>query len=244
MGQTKSYSAAMKLSQRSRWLAAELLVVVIGVLIALAIDEWRGNVEDAELANEYVYQLIADLRSTETQMVNAVDGNAAAEAATKALVTAFERRESMTLVMIQQLLEESQYFDNPVPVLGAAEALVSTGDLRLIGNATTRSAITSYLSRSRDYWLVPLYQYEELHRNLTLRLGILVQQSDTSNQDDGERAHKDAGMDVAGFFSNREAYAVALNLARTKNDMSRYRESVAVDSAQLRRSLESPGPKE
>jgi len=228
--------------QRSRWLAAELLVVVIGVLIALAIDEWRGTVENAESANEYLHQLIADLRSTEAQMNDVEDYNAAREAATKALVAAFEGRESVTLAEIQTLLAYSGGFDNPVPVLGAAEALVSTGDLRLIGSAATKSAISNYVSRSRDYFLIPLYQYEEEHRDLSLRLRILAQQSGISTQNNGEHSNREATSSVAEFLSNAEAHAVTIALDDNKYGMSWYRDSVAAESAELRLSLESLVP--
>jgi len=46
-------------------LAIEILVVIIGILIALGIDEWREDVEDAKVVREYIHQVIADLRATE-----------------------------------------------------------------------------------------------------------------------------------------------------------------------------------
>ena len=224
--------------RRSRWLAAELLVIVVGVLVALAIDEWRENVEDARTAAEYLHQLVADLESTERQMIDAGEVNGVSESATRKLVAAFEGRESTLLSDVRQLLTEVEVFDNPVPVLGAAEALMSTGDLRLIGDATTRLEITSYLSRSRDYFLVPLYQHEEVHRDLILQLYKLAQQYGISPQDSGGHAHGGKESDVSSFLASSEAYAVTLRLAKIKSDMAWYRQSVGADSSKMRQSLE------
>ena len=43
----------------------EIAVIVLGVLIALAVDEWRNGVDDRQLEREYVARLIQDLKRTE-----------------------------------------------------------------------------------------------------------------------------------------------------------------------------------
>jgi hypothetical protein len=41
---------------------AEILIIVVGVLIALAVDEWRANIASDRLANQYMERLRDDLR--------------------------------------------------------------------------------------------------------------------------------------------------------------------------------------
>lgn len=69
--------------KRFQWIAAELLVIVPGVLIALAIDELRQSAEDTASANEYLRQLVTDLRSTEKAMAEVSDRNALSELASQ-----------------------------------------------------------------------------------------------------------------------------------------------------------------
>lgn len=43
-------------------LAAELVTIVLGVLIALAFDDWRQGREEIKIANEHLYDITAELR--------------------------------------------------------------------------------------------------------------------------------------------------------------------------------------
>jgi len=229
---------------RSRWFLAELIIIIAGVLIALAIDEWRSKIEDANLELEYLNQLIIDLRVTEAKMAAATASNAVADNAAKQLVAAFEDSGLAELVLVRQWLSEIRYVDNPVPVLGTAEALVSTGDLRLVRNPGTRSEITQYLSRSRDFWLVPLYQLEERHRHLGFQIlalaemhGILPRHRSGLFQDTSEQESK---AYTVAFLAQSEAYSLVAELADIKDSMSSFRKSMSAEATRLRESLEAP----
>jgi len=229
-------------SERSRWLLAELVIIIAGVLIALAIDEWRGKIEDANLEREYLTQLIVDLRVTEEKMAAAETSNAASETAAKQFVATFENSEPVQLDVVRQWLSEFMYVDNPVPVLGTAEALVSTGDLRLVRNPSTRSEITQYLSRSRDYWLVPLYQLEERHRYFGFQIQALAEMHGISPRHRSgllrDTSEQEAEADTTEFFAQSQVYSLAVELADIKDSMSRFRKAMSEEATELRESLE------
>ena len=46
----------------ARWLG-EFMVIVVGVLVALAVDEWRGSVAQAAEERALLVQLLDDVRS-------------------------------------------------------------------------------------------------------------------------------------------------------------------------------------
>jgi hypothetical protein len=50
----------VRMGRQSRWFVAELIVIVVGVLVALGIDEWRENLDNAALEKQYLSQLIND----------------------------------------------------------------------------------------------------------------------------------------------------------------------------------------
>jgi len=234
-------AAPSRYAERSQWLLAELVIIIAGVLIALAIDEWRGKVEDANLEREYLTQLIIDLRVTEEKMAAAETSNAVSETAAKQFVAAFEDSELVELDMVRQWLSEIRYVDNPVPVLGTAEALVSTGDLRLVRNPNTRSEITQYLSRSRDFWLVPLYQLEERHRYLGFQIQALAEIHGISPRHRSgllrDTSEQEAEADTAEFFAQSQAYSLVAELADIKDSMSSFRKSISAEATELRESL-------
>ena len=107
-------------------LALEVFVVIIGILIALGIDEWREDVEDAKIVREYIHQLIGDLRATEQLVADNAQFNDAGDTAAIQLLTLFGGEESVEPEEISELFRGASNFSNPVPVLGTVEAMVVT----------------------------------------------------------------------------------------------------------------------
>ena len=219
-------------------LALEMFVVIIGILIALGIDEWREDVEDAKVVREYMHQVITDLRATEQLVADRAQLNDAGDAAAIQLLTLFGGDESVEPEEISELFRGASNFSNPVPVLGTVEAIVATGDLRLVSDPVIRSKITRYLSTSRDYFLVPIYSNEDRHltniQNLAeimIRYGIPLR----SPEDQSRIIHV---PNVKGFLTDAEAYAGVLSISASRSSFQRYRTSIAAQAAALRESLE------
>lgn len=226
------------LGGRSQWFLTELVVIVAGILIALAIDEWRENNERRKAESEYLHQLVVDLRATEERMEAAIVNNAASENATTRLVAVFEGAETVEADSIAKLLGEMVSYNNPVPILGTIAALVSTGDLALIRSASARSDITDYLSQTNDYHLKPLYQFEERYREAYYRLLNLAAIHGISPTNRSGPYHTQNDADVMGFLANAEAYAELMRFRDLKlGDFVYYRKSVQDHSKRLRESL-------
>lgn len=223
-------------------LIAELVIVVVGILIALGIDEWREEIADSELEKDYLEQLIVDLEETERKMANASQAqfNTASQAATESLLAAFENPEVAEPDRINELLFEMSIFGNPVPVLGTFEALVSTGGLKLVRKAEIRSAITSYHSLVRDFYLVPLYQDEarfKVHYSQLTRIAIAYGLTPRGGD---PKHHRNIERDITGFLTDSDAYAECIFLAETRSGaFATYRNRVAANAKELRQLLES-----
>lgn len=223
-------------------LIAELFIVVAGILIALGIDEWRAKIADTDLEKIYLEQLIADLEETERKMANASQHQVTkvGQAAAESLLTAFENPEVAELDRINQLLIEMAGFSNPVPVLGTFEALIATGDLKLIRNAEIRSAITLYLSRARDFYLVPLYQYEDDYHDHLFRLTRIALAYGLTPPGRESKRRRNIDPDIRGFLVDTDAYAEIVFLARTRRGaFANYRTRVAANAKELRQLLKS-----
>ncbi len=223
-------------------LFAEVIIIVAGVLIALGIDEWREDIANADLENIYLEQLIADLEETERKMARASQHQVTkvGQAAAESLLTAFENPELAELDRINQLLIEMAGFNNPVPVLGTFEALVATGDLQLIRNAEIRSAVTLYLSRTRDFYLVPLYQYEDGYHDHLFRLTRIALAYGLTPPGRESKRRRNIEPDIKGFLADTDAYAEIVFLAGTRRGaFANYRTRVAANAKELRQLLES-----
>ena len=226
-----------KLSGQTRVVILELVLIVAGILIALAIDQWREGIDEAKRADVFLHQLVSDLVSTEDQMAAAADRTLQSEQFAEYIVHSFESGEFPDIEELREWLARIEHVDNPVPVLGTAEALVSTGDLRHIVQVEARSNITSYLSRSRDFWLVPLYQLEEFHAHLYHELLTVADEYGITPGYRKGRFDGAEDQDVNGFFTSSRAYTVASKLSETKQSMVGYRSGMAQEARELKESL-------
>ena len=223
----------ISLGQRSRWFVAEFVVIIVGVLVALAIDEWRDTLQAEEREQEYLQQLAADLQTTQDMFAGAAEDNAQSESAARRLVEIFENDADVEIDEVRRLLTEARYFNNPVPILGTAEALVSTGDLRLIGNPRIRSELTRYLSRSRDFWLFPLYQMEEQHRNIYMNIILLAQRYGITPAREQGPAAQVGNPDLEGFLADSDAYVYVARYARLKSGVASMRDAMSEEAGEL-----------
>jgi hypothetical protein len=74
-----------------RWFLAEFIVVVSGILVALAAQAWYGSARDARLERGYVQQLISDLDGTLQQLQLAVSEDSLRATANLRFVEALHR---------------------------------------------------------------------------------------------------------------------------------------------------------
>ncbi|NNF57051.1 MAG: hypothetical protein HKN04_02315 [Rhodothermaceae bacterium] len=154
---TRPWTILGRLSKAVReqnWFAValELGIVVLGVVIGFQVTAWGQARSDAAREQTYLRQLAADLLATQ-QVVARVDSvQALPDRATKQLLRAFYASEAPPVDSASKWLLQSYEFDVARPVLGTAQALVSTGDLNLLRNDSLRSAITAYIDRNE--WAV------------------------------------------------------------------------------------------
>ena len=165
--------AALDWRSKSRWLGAEYLVVVLGVLTAVAINAWWGDRQDRAREEVYLRQLLADLRETE-RAVDEVDAQMDLyEHAPRRLAQAYylsdlPPRDSLVAWGLRIFTYRTLR-----PVLGTAEALVSTGDLALVRDDSLRIAISAYLDGTRGA-VTSIIAHDDQMRRLTSEFALAV----------------------------------------------------------------------
>ncbi len=170
-------------------------------------------------------------------MAEASQPSMASLAATQLLLEAFENPQVANLDQINKLLIEMAPYNNPVPVLGTVEALVSTGDLQLIRSSETRSAITRYISRTRDFHLIPLYQFEDYYRNYYFRISKIAVEYGLTPRGRESEHRRNTEPDIGGFLAKAEAYANTVFFAQTKGEFKFYRNAVTTEAEEFRQLL-------
>ena len=125
------------------------MAVVAGILIALAIQSWADGRDDRASEREYLRELQADLRETERMVMRGDSVHRTRDRAGVMLLHAFFTPERPPADSLLIWAITATWFETPRPILGTAEALVSTGDLALLRDLDLRTAVTAYLEESR-----------------------------------------------------------------------------------------------
>ena len=205
---------------RLRWFAAEFLVVVTGVLVALGLQAFYERSQDRRRETAYLQQLAAELRATEATMITADSFTASGDRAGVMLLRAYRAPSPPDSILVW--LNGVGRFSFHLPVTGTAEALVSSGDLRLIENDSLRGAITSYVGNLRpilqtlrdatETWQRSIYDLGgivDLNEAAVLipeRASVKLRDS-TYTPLPPAPARPGFGIDTDQLLSNRSAYA-------------------------------------
>lgn len=146
--------AGMKTWKR---LAAEFVVIVVGVLVALAFDQWRETLAEQRQGDFYLEALEGDLRADSTALEAAVVRARAVQAS----LVRFEEILGMDHVdvdpdSVARFVTSSTVANiDPSFATGTMRGLTASGDSRLLQDLGLRSQVLDYLSytESASGWL-------------------------------------------------------------------------------------------
>lgn len=137
--------------RRQDWVtvAVEVSIVVLGVVIGFQVTAWGQERSDRARERGHLHQLAADLRET-VRLVHAADSSRyESERAAGLLWDAFYAPEPPPRDSLLAWRAHASFSGSTYPVLGTAEALVSSGEIALMRDDTLRTAILAYLQDAR-----------------------------------------------------------------------------------------------
>ncbi len=133
-----------------RWFAAEIAVVVVGVLIALALNAWwqarqaaAGEESYLTLISRDLGQMMGELDELRTFEENQVQGGFSAYQAISSEDRSARNMAIISEVMSRLTLRRTMRLTNP-----AYQDLLSTGNLQLIRNRELRDGIVSFYEKT------------------------------------------------------------------------------------------------
>jgi hypothetical protein len=241
--------------ERIRWLAAELTIIVVGILVALAIQSRVDARDDRAREQEYLRQLRADLRETERLVMRDDSVHRVRDRSGVMLLHAFftPERPPRDSVLIWAI--NSTWYEPRRPVLGTADALIATGDLRLLEDDGLRAAVTAYLAENRtltaeqlaaeEVWMRASQQLSgALDFSEGLELLVRSPQDSLAVADPlfylpAGRRRRPFPVDVDAFLSNRDAYDGVANMYWGKKNMAQLRATMLQSARALRKRVEA-----
>jgi hypothetical protein len=242
--------------REQNWFAVvlEICIVVLGVVIGFQVTAWGQARGDRAQEQVYLRQLAADLRATEEGIARADSGALGTDRSGARLLRAFYLPERPPRDSLLAWFSGTWRVATARPTLGTAEALVATGDLRLLRNDSLRTAVTTYLNESQRM----LHDYNSSVEDWKNALGIVEGWTDMAEalayripqtvRDSLDReeplwpypatiASNPFALDIEAFLSDKTAAQAVTEMHNTKNSMrvirSRMRESAVTLRGQV-----------
>ena len=235
--------------------ALELVIVVVGVVIGFQVTAWGQARSDRAKEQTYLRQLSRDLAETERRADDLARTMVPLERAPRRLAQAHflpvpPPRDSV----VAWAIVAPVYWEIS-PVLGTAEALVSTGDIGLIRDDSLRIAITAYLDKARedvrgwDGWKnVLLRQTDEYGVDAPLAL-IFAEVFGPDALDSLDRADDWMALappgvalpafDTDAFVRDEQVHRLMVRIAMAKDNMAINRREIGQYAAALREEVEA-----
>lgn len=133
-----------------RWFAAEFLVVVSGVLVALALNAWWSGQQSAAQEEVYLLQLAEELAQAETRFERSLDNTTNQLHTIQSLLIAFTAPDAADPDSIQLWLAQAGFHNVPFLSLGVARGLAS-GDISVVRDDSIRTALFGFLELAGQY---------------------------------------------------------------------------------------------
>jgi hypothetical protein len=134
---------------RIKWaqLVLELIVVVGGILIALGIDSWAAERQEAELEEAFLQQLHDDLGRAEVQLADQLASTEAAERFTLNLLEVARGERTPPNDTLAAWLIRAMWFSDPRPTVSTAQALAESENLYILRSPGLRTAVVTLIDR-------------------------------------------------------------------------------------------------
>ncbi|MEQ9401614.1 MAG: hypothetical protein RJQ04_20785 [Longimicrobiales bacterium] len=123
---------------------SELLIVVTGVLIALAADGWVDSRADRALERQYIAGVMRDLQSDTAQIREAIALSDRRAASARDVLAEIEGETRLSPDELAIAVEESMWFNFPAYSRETITDLMSTGNLRLVRDSHLRQRLSEY----------------------------------------------------------------------------------------------------
>ena len=164
------------MGKRLRSGVGELLVIVLGVLIALGVDSWRSGLQDRASEADYLASLLHDLRtdSLEYEAVSTVLRRAQFYTGQTLALTSPGPAATNNLQGAAASLFCASFLPIPVVSRETLEDLLATGTLQLLRNRNLRTAFLRYHARadSELQWVDEYRSNQQHYRELLAQLRV------------------------------------------------------------------------
>jgi len=148
-------------SKYTRYAIGEIVLVVIGILIALQINNWNNEEIAKKSETILLNQLQADLKVSQGELIDVKSFHLERARACTKILNAFWAPENQN-DSIENLIGVPLSNRIYSPILGTAKSLINSGNIDLISSVELKNSIISYVEKI-EYTLKDIERYEETY---------------------------------------------------------------------------------
>jgi hypothetical protein len=196
-----------KFSKYLLYALGEIVLVVIGILIALSINNWNNELNRKNAEKVIIEQLIADLTKSQIELKEIKESIENQAKASAIVCHAFFKKDlpNDSIYEYMRLPLGTATFS---PTLGTARSIINSGNLTLIKSEDLKNKITAYVEVV-EYKLKDINRYEETYfRNGQMLLKEVVQITNLLPKADLLRQTKDDNLSNSLVPRNDELSAI------------------------------------
>ena len=157
---------------------SEILLIVVGVLLALAIDAWWAERQQRDSERRYLEALLADVRTDVNEYAILASELEAYQRATKIMIRVVDGHDVQvdSPSNLSKLLHCSTFLGVPVVSRGTMDDLLSTGNLALLRERAIRRNVLAYFSRidASKQFIDEYRSYQIGYRQIVLEFWPLI----------------------------------------------------------------------
>jgi len=166
----------------------EIILVVIGILIALQINNWNENQKDIEKEQYYLSSILKSIETSQSELDRVIKNSENTSLYTKRLLDyiTFPHKEELSVRALDSLIFNSGDYSLISLNDGAVQEILSTGNLDLIKDEEIRLFLASWDKRMHS-----IRKFESYSEDLSLQY-----QNYLYNYIDVKRKNKDVSLSV------------------------------------------------
>lgn len=137
----------------------EIILVIIGILIALYINNWNNNNSNIDKQKVLIHQVKLDLEQSVEELKDIISFHETRAFAAAQVSQAFWKKDTVNNALVRSFgipLSNKRYSPN----MSMISSLISSGDIELVQSVTIRSQINAYFENVNTI-LEDILRYEE-----------------------------------------------------------------------------------
>jgi len=206
-----------------KYFISELLIVVVGILIALSLNNWREDNANKNKELYYLKSLKTDFEQSLASLKEIFNQNKESDLAAKKILAAIQRGYSKSTVdTVKKVFRKLFGFNRLVPASGTYKEIISTGSLEILRDNELRIALSSWedmITRNQQLEEVMFWQY---HLVNIPYLNKHIIRSDFKDSGDNSKQNKNFRTDFKKLFADPEFENILVNRAGAVEETNTY----------------------